>query len=174
MADTITLLALFQDVDPAAEAIERLRKLGLHDDQMNVISGIPVLERVLGRPKVWTNVPRLALGGAGLGVLLGLFLVYGTPILFAVHVGGQPLYPVPPGIIIVFEMGMLGLMASSFLGVFLDSYFPAYRPMEYVPEISDGKIAVLFKCPADEEKKFVKAMEAEGAESVQPAEAKAL
>jgi len=174
MADTITLLALFQDVDPAADAIERLRKLGLDDGQMNVISGIPVLERVLGRPKRWTNVPRLALGGAGLGILLGLFLVYGTPILFAVHVGGQPLYPVPPGIIIVFEMGMLGLMAASFIGVFLDSYFPAYKPMEYIPAISDGKIAILFTCPQKDQARFVKAMQAEGAESVQPAERRPL
>ena len=174
MPETITLLALFQDVDPAAEAIERLRKLGVQDDQMNVISGIPVLERILGRPKQWTNVPRLALGGAAAGLLLGLFLAYGTPYLFTVHTGGQPIYPIPPGIILVFEMAMLGLMASTFLGVFLDSYFPAYRPMEYVPKISDGKIAVLFTCPAASRKEFVAAMKKLGAESVAPAKARAL
>jgi hypothetical protein len=174
MPETVTLLALFQDIDPAAEAIERLRQLGVADDQMNVISGIPVLERILGRPKQWTNVPRLAMGGAIAGSLLGLFLAYGTPSMFAVHVGGQPLYPVPPGIIIVFEMTMLGLLVSTFLGVFLDSYFPAYRPMEYIPEISDGKIAILFSCPTGERKEFVATMKKMGAESVGPAKARAL
>ncbi|HTX92737.1 MAG TPA: quinol:electron acceptor oxidoreductase subunit ActD [Anaerolineales bacterium] len=174
MADTTTLLALFKDVDPAADAIERLRKLGIPDDQMDVISGVPVLERVLGRPKRHTRVPRLALGGAGVGFLFGLFLAYGTPFLFTVHTGGQPVYPVPPGIILVFEMSMLGLMGTAFLGVFLESYFPIYHKLEYVPEVSDGKIAVLFKCPSQDENKFIAAMQAQGAESVGPAIARQL
>jgi hypothetical protein len=174
MADTTTLLALFQDIDPAAEAIERLRTLGVDDDHMDVISGIPVLERVLGRPKRHTRVTRLALGGAAAGALLGLFLAYGTPALFTVYVGGQPLYPIPMGIILVFEMSMLGLMGMAFLGVFLESYFPAYHKMKYVPEVSDGKIAVLFECIPEEEKKFIEAMKKAGAESVEPAEARQL
>lgn len=174
MADMTTLLALFRDVDPAAEAIERLRGLGVADDQMDVISGVPVLERVLGRPKRHTNVGRLALGGASAGFLFGLFLAFGTPYLFPLHVGGQPLYPIPPGIILVFEMSMLGLMGTAFIGVFLESYFPVYRKLEYVPEVSDGKIAILFKCPGQEADKFIQAMQALGAENVAPAVARQL
>ncbi len=86
--------------------------------------------------------------GAVLGFLLGVFLVWGTPFLFPLHVGGQPVYPVPQLLIIVFEMTMLGLMGFSFLGMFVDSGFPSYTPKEYVPEISDGRIAVLFRAPA--------------------------
>jgi hypothetical protein len=174
MTDTNTLLALFKDIDPAAEAIERLRAMGVPDDQMDIVSGIPLLETALGRPKKHTNVGRLALGGAGAGFLLGLFLAYVTPYLFTVHVGGQPVYPIPPGIIIVFEMSMLGLMGMAFLGVFLESNFPAYHPMKYVPELSNGKIAVLFECPAGEQDKFVQALQALGAESVEAAEARQL
>jgi hypothetical protein len=48
-----TLLALFKDIDPAADAIDKLREMGIVDEQMNVVSGIPVMERVLGRPKQW-------------------------------------------------------------------------------------------------------------------------
>ncbi len=62
-------------------------------------------------------------------------------------VGGQPIYPVPMGWIITFEMTMLGLMGFAFIGLFIDSGFPAYTPMEYLPEVSDGKIAVLFPLP---------------------------
>ena len=62
MADNISLLAVFPDLAPAADAIDKLRALGLSDDQMNVISGIPVTEAMLGRPHQWTNVPRLAAG----------------------------------------------------------------------------------------------------------------
>jgi hypothetical protein len=166
MKETCSLIALFQDIDPAVEAIDRLRTLGLKDDQMEVISGVPILEPILGRPKRVTNVPRLALAGAAFGFLFGLFLDFGTPYLFHLHVGGQPLYPIPPGIILVFEMSMLGLMGMAFLGVFLESKFPAYRPLKYLPAISDGKIALLFECPGGEQEKFISAMQEQGAESV--------
>ena len=42
MSDTLTLLALFEDIDPAAEAIEKLYELGLESDQMDIISGVPI------------------------------------------------------------------------------------------------------------------------------------
>ncbi|PIV28723.1 MAG: hypothetical protein COS37_00310, partial [Anaerolineae bacterium CG03_land_8_20_14_0_80_58_20] len=79
MTQEISLLAVFSDLGPAADAIEQLRLIGVHDDCMNVISGIPVTEAMLGRPSQWTNVPRLALGGAILGFLTGLLLAFLTP-----------------------------------------------------------------------------------------------
>jgi hypothetical protein len=173
MSET-TLLALFEDIDPAAEAIGKLHEMGVTDEQINVISGVPVMERMLGRPLQWTNVSRLALGGAVAGFLFGAFLNWGTPSLYAVPVGGQPILPVPPGLILLFEMTMLFMLLSTFLGVFLDSYFPNYRPLEYVPEVSDGKIAVFFKCPQDEQEKFIEALRESGAESIKPAEAQQL
>ena len=69
---------------------------------------------------------------------------------------------------------MLGLMGLAFLGLFVDSGFPSYTPKEYIPEISDGKIAVLFRCPAGQQKKFIDALKKSGAESVNPAEARQL
>jgi hypothetical protein len=85
-----------------------------------------------------------------------------TPLLYFVPVGGQPKVPVPPSVVVLFELTMLGLLISTFLGVFLDSTFPSYRPMEYVPEISDGKIAVLFHCPQGEEEKFTQCYDRPG------------
>jgi hypothetical protein len=170
----MTLLALFEDIDPAADAIEKLHGMGITDENINVISGVPVTHKMLGRPHPWTNVSRLALGGAVAGFMVGLFLNFGTPYLYNIHVGGQYITPVPPGLIIVFEMTMLFALLSTFLGVFLDSYFPNYRPMEYIPEISDGKIAVFFRCPEGDQKKFTDAMGALGAESVKLAEAQQL
>ncbi len=171
MTETKNLLALFEDIDPAAEAIEKLRSMGIQDGDMNIIAGIPVTEAMLGRPRQWSNVGRLALGGAVAGSLIGLFLGVGTPLLYRVPVGGHPLIPAAPGIVVFFEITMLGMLVSTFLGVFLDSYFPSYRPKEYVPEISNGKIAILFTCPADKEEEFVTAMTNLGSQSTKPAEA---
>ncbi len=173
MSET-TLLALFEDIDPAANAIDKLHEMGVTDDRINVISGVPVLERILGRPLQWTNVSRLALGGAIAGFLFGAFLNFGTPMLYSVRVGGQPLLPIPPGMILLFEMTMLFMLLATFLGVFLESYFPNYRPLEYVPEISDGKIGIFFAVPQAEQEKFMDALSHLGAESVKPAEARQL
>ena len=173
MAENVSLLAVFPDLEPAADAIDKLRSLGVSDEQMNVISGVPVTEAMLGRPNQWTNVPRLALGGAIGGFLIGVFLIF-TPLIYFVPVGGQPVIPGPPSVVVLFELTMLGMLISTFVGVFLDSRFPSYRPMEYVPEISDGKFAILFYCPVGKQEKFTKAMTTIGAEKVEVAEAKQL
>ncbi len=174
MAEPIMLLALFDDIDPASTGIKQLHEMGIADYDMNVISGVPFPGRVLGRPSAISHVSKIGLAGAGLGFLLGLFLIYGTPYLFPLLVGGQPIYPVPMGLIVTFEMTMLGLMGFSFLGMFVDSGFPSYTPKDYVPEISNGKIAVLFKCPRSDQQRFTEAMKKLGADSVQPAEARQL
>src|SRR5689334_6133101 len=174
MSEAITLLAMFEDFEPASEGIEKLQELGLNDDDLNVISGIPIKHTILGRPSPITYVSRIGLLGASMGVALGIFLIYGIPYLYPLLVGGQAIFPVPQGLIITFEMTMLGLMGFSFLGMFVDSGFPSFTPKEYTPEISDGKIAILFSCPTKDQKKFEDALKKLGAESVKPVEARQL
>ncbi len=171
MADKLTMLAVFPDLDPAADAIDQLRTLGIPDEDMNVISGVPVTEPMLGRARQLTNVPRLAMGGAIFGFLAAVFLTFVTPLLYPVQVGRQYFVPGPPTVVLLFEVTMLGMLLATFLGVFLDSSFPNYRPMDYVPEISDGKYAIFFACAEDNKDKVTKAMTALGAEQVRVAEA---
>ncbi len=174
MTDSATFLAVFGDFEPASKGVETLHELGLSDDDMNIISGIPVRHDILERPSAITYVSRIALFGAIMGMGLGIFFVYGIPYLFPLLVGGQPIFPVPQGIIITFEMTMLGLMGFAFIGMFVDSGFPSYTPKHYVPEISDGKFAVLFNCPSDQQDKFKDALNKAGAETITPAEARHL
>ncbi len=174
MSETITLLAMFKDFEPASEGIEKLQEMGLTDDDMNVISGIPIKNTILGRPPAITYVSRIGLFGSILGMSLGIFFIYGIPYLYPLLVGGQAIFPVPQGLIITFETTMLGLMGFSFIGMFVDSGFPSYTPKEYTPEISDGKVALLFSCPTGEQEKFVDALKNAGAESVAPVEARQL
>jgi hypothetical protein len=174
MPETTTLMAMFEEVEAASEGIEQLHQLGVHNRDMNVISGIPIKHTILGRPSAVTYVSRIGMLGAIGGMFLGLFFIYGVKALYPLSVGGQPIFPIPQGIIITFELTMLGLMGMSFIGLFVDSGFPAYTPMTYTPEISDGKIAVLFSCPTGEQQKFVDALKGVGAESIEPAEARHL
>jgi hypothetical protein len=172
----VDLLAVFSDLEPAADAVEQLRKLGVNDDCMNVISGVPVTEAMLGRPRQWTNVPRIAMGGAILGFGAGFFLAFISPYWYPypIQVNTHAFIPGPPSVVVLFELTMLGMLLSTFLGVFLDSFFPNYRPMKYVPEISDGKIAIFVECPDCDETKITDLLKKLGAESVKPAEAQHL
>jgi hypothetical protein len=174
MSEAVTLLAMLGDIEPASEGVEKLQQLGLSDDDLNVISGIPVKNTILGRPAAITYVSRIGMLGAILGMFLGIFLIYGIPYFYPLLVGGQAMFPIPQGIIITFEMTMLGLMGFSFIGMFIDSGFPSYTPKEYAPEISDGKVAILFSCPANEQEKFADALKEAGAETVAPVEARHL
>jgi hypothetical protein len=174
MPETTTLLAMFEDVEPASDGIEKLQQLGVRHNDLNVISGIPIKHTILGRPSAITYVSRIGMFGAIMGMFLGLFFIYGVKALYPLYVGGQPIFPVPKGIIITFELTMLGLMGLSFIGLFVDSGFPSYTPKHYTPEISDGKIALLFSCPSDEREKFVDALKEAGAESIEPVEARHL
>lgn len=174
MSENLTLVALFHDVDPAANGIGKLHEIGINDDNINVQSGIPFKGAILGRPNAKTNVPRIGMLGAGLGMCLGLFFLQGTPALYPLHVGGQPLFPIPPTLIITFEMTMLGLMGFSFIGTLLESRFPDYDKLEYAPEVTDGKIAVFFRCSPDLKDQAASALKTAGAESVKPVEAKLL
>lgn len=173
MTEKNLLLAIFEDIDPAAHAVDKLRALGIHDSHVTVISGTPITEAMLGRKPQWSNVTRFAMGGAFVGLCVGIFLAYGTPNLYPITVGGRWI-GVPPTIVVMFELTMLVMLISTFIGVFLDSRFPNYTPTEYVPEISDGRIALLIECPQDEEKNVETAMNELGAESVKRAQAEAL
>ena len=172
MADAVKYMALFDDVDPAAQAIARLQQMGVKDDEIQVISGIPYFHRVLGKPRPRTHVGLFALAGAALGLLGGAFFLWGIPLLYPLHVGGQPEYPFPPWIVVGFELGMLGLMVAAFLGVLIDSRFPSDEPKEYTPEVSDGKIAVVAACLPDKGNDCEKAMLDAGAVWARPVEAK--
>jgi hypothetical protein len=148
--------------------------MGIADDKMDVISGIPFSHEALGRPRISTIVPRLALGGAFIGLLAALFFIFGIPGLFPLNVGGQPVFPIPPFIIIGFEMIMLGVMGMAFLGLFVAGRFPSYESKVYAPEISDGKIAVVFPCSNEMQPQFKDALVSLGAEQVRLVEAKTL
>ena len=174
MADTLTLLALFKDVDPTVAAIDKLHEMGISDKKMDIISGIPFSHEVLGRPGILSFIPRLAMGGALIGLVAALFLIFGIPGLYPLVVGGQAVFPFPPFLIVGFELTMLGLMGTAFVGLFLAGRFPSYEPVMYVPEISDGMIAVIFPCPQEMQAQFEAAMRSLGAQQVRLVEAKAL
>jgi len=174
MSEGTVHLALFKDIDPATEAISRLRDLGIDDHDMTIISGVPYSDRILGRPITWSRVPQIAIAGFLGGLVISLLMNWGTPYQYPIHVGGQPLYPIPSTLILTFEISMLGLMIFTFLGVLWESTFPSFGPKAYRPEVSDGRIGVVFNCPVEIHSKVHETLAGLGAEWVHRMEAKEL
>lgn len=144
-------LALFNEdqINQAADAIALLRDKGVDDRNMTVISGVPFSEHILGRPMNWTRVGWIGLAGALAGFAVAMALNYGPQLFYPLEVGRVPLFPVVTSIVTTFELTMLGLLISTFIGVFVESIAPSYGPDGYDPRITDGKIGILFTCPPE-------------------------
>jgi hypothetical protein len=171
MPEANTHLAIFNEIDPAAEAIHRLRELGIHDDQMNIISGLPYTSEMLGRPKTRTMIPVFAVIGFIGGFLVSLLLNIGSVMQYPLIVGGLPLFPIPTTIVVTFEMSMLGLLIFTFLGVIWECAFPSFGKVVYRKDVSDGKIAIEFDCPPEIHSRVHELLGALGAEWVHRTEA---
>lgn len=153
MNDTVTVLALFDKSTQTAEAIDELFAIGIPDDKVVVITGVPYPERALGRRTEWLTLPYIVLGGAVAGLLFGLFLAVISPHLYRLDVGGHPPVGFPPAAVIVFVFTMLATIVSTFLGVLWEMDFPRFGTAPYHRQVTDGKLAVLVECPADLEPK---------------------
>jgi len=176
MARPIVHLALFKEdqLEQATEAIHALRHLGVSDKDMSVISGVPYSEKILGRPMSWTRIPLIGGLGALAGFLVAMFLNFGTPLLYPIRVGGMAYQTIPTSIVVTFELTMLGLLISTFIGVFVETISPSFGPQGYDPRVTDGHIGVLFSSQPELDPSLHETLEKLGAEIVHGAEAKKL
>jgi hypothetical protein len=176
MAKPIVHLAVFPEdaLEEVVEALDALRGMGIADRDISVISGVPYSGQMLGRPMSWTRVPVIALVGAIVGFLTGLFFNFGTPLLYPIRVGGMELQTVPTAYVLQFELTMLGLLISTFLGVFVETIAPSFGPKGYDARVTDGQIGVLFEAAPELDPRLHEALSKLGAEIVHGAEDKKL
>ena len=121
---------------------------------------------MLGRPTPPARVPIFGMLGALGGLSTALFFNVGTPLLYAIRVGGQPLIPIPTSAVLTFELTMLGLLVGTFLGVMWTIRLPTARRRPYDSRVADGHIGVLLLCTKDQVDDLRTLMLARGAEEV--------
>lgn len=172
--DYTVLMGLFHKADDTANTVESLEKIGIAGDDVAVLSSIPYPPEILGRPSVWERIPVIALCGAAVGFLTGIFLVAGTPQLYPVLVGGQGLIPLPPLAVITYEFTMMGVIVSTFLGVLWESFFPSYSPKRYDRLITEGHIGLLLRCAPDQANSVEEVLAANGAQHIHTPERRPL
>ena len=149
MAET-TILGLFEDIDHAAGALNRLRgEGGAAATDLMVLSSVPFPEGVLESDKSPIRLPLLTVIFAFVGIAFGIALAGGTAELYLVRVGGKPISPIPPIGIIAYEMMMLFALSGAFFTALFEMRLPSWRAKVYDPRISEGLIGIAAHC-ADE------------------------
>lgn len=170
MENQIALMALFDSGAKTAEAIDDLHNLGIPDDSVVVMSGVPYPRGALGRHHTWISLPYIVLAGAIGGMLFGLFLAVITPHLYRLDVGGHPPVSFPPAAIIIFVFTMMATIVSTFLGVLWEMDFPRFGATPYNKKVTDGYLALMLEFPETLEEQVRQTLEANLAQEIQEPE----
>ncbi len=166
MSGRMTLMGLYTDVALTAEALDKLRLLGLREEDMSLMMGVPYTEKMLGRARIWERAPWATILGALAGFGAALALTAGTQLLYPVRVGGRSLFTIPPTLVVIFELTMLGLILGTFLNMLWKDGFPSTRPQYYDHLINHGRIALLCTFDMRYEPDVRRAMMDAGAERI--------
>jgi hypothetical protein len=166
MIETINLMGLFRASTQTADAIDDLHRLGIPEEDVVVMTGIPFPEQALGRHHVWIRLPYIVLAGAIAGLLFGLFLSVVTPALYPLTVGGRSLVTGPPAAVITYVFTMMATIVSTFLGVLWEMGFPSFAPKFYSERVTSGQLAVLVTCKEEQEAKVIDIMKAHGGDHI--------
>jgi hypothetical protein len=162
----MTLMGLFTDVGHSADAIDKLRLLGLREEDMGLMMGVPYTEKMTGRPKIYERAPWVPILGALGGLTVALILTGGTQVLYPIRVGGRSLFTIPPALVVIFELTMLGLMLGTFFNLLWKNGWPSTKPGYYDHLINYGRIALQANFDARYEQEVRRAMIDAGAERV--------
>jgi len=159
------VLAAYRHVDAAADAIRKLKDMGLRD--FTVYTPVPNHEiaEALGEPvspvRVWTLLGGLT--GCFTGFAMSLWMSYDYPVV----VGGKPLGSVLPYVVIAFELTILFGALSTILGLVVHAWIGTRaRPAPYDPRFSDDHIGIFVPCGTDRRSQVEHTLKATGAVDV--------
>jgi hypothetical protein len=141
-------IALFCDPHSALTAAAKLKRAGFAAPE--VMSPIPLAaaEEVLG--KKTSVIKRFTLFGAILGGIAGFSLAAGTAVLYLHPTGGRPIIPLPPFLVIAYEMTILFGILATVIGFLISARLPVIRERPYAPEAAVDRFAVAVVCNDDE------------------------
>jgi hypothetical protein len=142
------LLASFDYVDDAVDAIKELRKAGFSDD-LTAYTAYPDhhIEHALGYDQSPVRVFTLVGGltGTATGFAFPSFASMDWPLI----TGGKPILSIPAYVIPAFELTILFGALSTVIGLFILSRLPNPVPtVIYDPEFSSGRYGLLVRTEA--------------------------
>lgn len=143
----VGLLAVFDGVDGAVDAIEALRAAGLK--RFTVFSPAPDHDIEHAIHAADSPVRLFTLVGGLTGTATGFALPTWTSLDWPLVTGGKPIISIPAWVIIAFELTILFGALSTVLGMFITARLPQRRPgLVYDPSFSTDRYGVFIR-PAD-------------------------
>jgi hypothetical protein len=136
--------ALYPDGQSAQQAVNRLRALGLKDQDITIVSAQPMEDYEFGHIDKQTWMWWIACLGGLIGMATGFGLSYLTEFAWPINVGGLPIFAWWPNLIIIFELTMLGAILATVITLVVTALMPERggRGFLYDPEVTDGQILV--------------------------------
>jgi hypothetical protein len=144
------IYGLYSDPDSAQHAVDELRRGGVADRSITVITSQPYEEYEFSHRYKKTWLFWIAAGGGALGLGVALVLAYVTEELWPLVTGGMPIMAWWPNIIVLFELTMLGSIIATVISLFITTELPTTESRVYDPEVSQGKILVAVEGPSDD------------------------
>jgi len=159
--ETRGLLAGYDYLDSAVDAIEGLKKAGLKEITAYVPYPEHHIEAALGYGQSPVRV--FTLVGGLTGAATGLALTTWTSAYWPLVVGGKPIIGIPAYIVITFELAVLFGALATLIGLGINAHIPDFKPrVAYDPEFSAGRYGLFVEVPADrvdEAKRILEAQE---------------
>lgn len=153
---TPKVLALFEEVDGAAEALRRLYAAGVNEDDVHVLSGVPFPDETFKARPARVFLQWITLAGGFLGALAGIALAGGTALFYKIPTGHMNIVAPPPVGIITYEVTMLGAIVFTIVG--LIAMLRKGRPQVDEPRLAEGYIGVLVPATRERQKAAVEAI----------------
>ena len=145
------IYGLYSDPDSAQHAVDELRKAGVADRSITVVTSQPYEEYEFSHRYRPTWIFWIAAGGGLVGLGIGFTLAYLTQTLWPIVTGGMPIVAWWPNIIIMFELTMLGAVFATVLTLLIAARLPSKLSRLYDPAISNGRILIGVERPQDSE-----------------------
>lgn len=161
------VLAAFQHIDAACDAITALRSQGRKN--ITVYSAAPnhELEHALGIEN--SPVRLFTLIGGITGVCAGIGMTFWMSLDWPLLVGGKPIATFPPYVVFMFELMVLLGSLSTVAGIIILSLTKPTTGLAYDPSFSDDRIGIFIPCGAGEAAGVEKLMRESGSVEVRHA-----
>ncbi|HEX9078243.1 MAG TPA: quinol:electron acceptor oxidoreductase subunit ActD, partial [Desulfuromonadaceae bacterium] len=136
------LLGIFNNIESAAQSVERLVREGFTEAQITSLTAVPYPDGVLVKTdhRTWHRWFTLACGFAGAAT--GFLLAAGTAWLYPVRTGDKPIIALYPTGIVTYEFTMLFFLVGTIVGMFLEMRLPPLRRRPYDPAIAEGAVGI--------------------------------
>ena len=140
------LLALFRNDSHAALATEKLEKIGVSQDDIEIMTGAPYPEGAFGEHDKGMRLYVFPFIGAICGLTAALLLTIGTQMSYPLITGGKPILALPAMAVICYEGMMLGAILFTVIGIIFESRLPRLKLGLYDERITEGYVALLINC----------------------------